>query len=75
MLQLITNGGTIIMRLNNLQKFNHGSQGINYNCNGLTSKQYNEIYLQACNKYNTVNQNYIRLSMFEDKIQGYIVCK
>lgn len=63
------------MKLENLQKFNQGSQGITYNCNGLTSEQYNEIYLQACDKYNTVNQDHVMLSMFKNKMIGYILCK
>lgn len=62
------------MKLGTLQKFNHGSMGIAYTVTGLTSNQYNSIYLQACEKYNSVEQH-VTMSDFYDKMYGYILCK
>ena len=63
------------MKLENLKKFNTDSCGIAYDCNDLTSKQYNDIYLQACEQYNSVSQNHISWSIYRDIIKGYILCK
>ena len=62
------------MKLENLRKFNHGSMGVAYTVTGLTSNQYNDIYLQACEKYNSVKQH-VSMSYFKDEMYGYILCK
>lgn len=62
------------MRLENLKKFNHGKLGTAYTITGLTSEQYNKIYLQACEQYNSIEQH-VNMSLFEDKMSGYILCK
>ena len=62
------------MKLENLRKFNHGSRGVAYTVTGLTSEQYNDIYLQACEKYNDV-EHHASMSYFKDEMYGYILCK
>ena len=51
------------MRLENLKKFNHGKLGTAYTITGLTSEQYNSI------------EQHVNMSLFEDKMSGYILCK
>lgn len=60
--------------IDKLQKFNQIQDIINYNVTGLTSKQYNQVYLELCNKYSKV-EPHADLSLFKDKIIGYISCK
>jgi hypothetical protein len=62
------------MKLETLKKFNHGSSGIAYTVTGLTDNQYKSIYLQACEKYNSVEQH-VTMSYFNDEMYGYILCK
>lgn len=62
------------MKLENLKTFNHGAMGIAYAVTGLTSNQYNDIYLQACEMYNRVEQ-YTSMSLSKGEMTGYILCK
>lgn len=61
------------MKLKNLKSFNHGRLGIAYTISGLTNDQYNDVYLQACEQYNSVEQ-YVSMSLFKDEMYGYILC-
>lgn len=62
------------MKLEKLKKYNHGEYGIAYTISGLTNSQYNEIYLQACEQYNSIEQH-VDMSLFKDEMYGYILCK
>ena len=61
------------MKLENLKSTNHGRAGITYTISGLTSSQYNDIYLQACELYNSIEQN-VSISLFKDEMYGYLLC-
>lgn len=62
------------MKLENLKKTNHGKLGVAYTISGLTSNQYNDVYLQACEQYNSIEQN-VSMALFKDEMYGYILCK
>jgi hypothetical protein len=57
-----------------LRKYNQVNGYVNYRFQNLNYEQVNDIYLELCNKYDTINRFYHE-SILNDKVQGYFMCK